>query len=650
MRRRIFIGLWLLCGFSAQAIDSSADFYTSEEELNDYRTRYPNENAVVTEMWRELRVVNSGDSLLIESTEFQEIIILNNPVAWSKDRVYSHSFSYVDEIEAYSLVPFKKKYKKYEVEEFKRSFDKDSYVFYDDTEWISFNYPQLVEGAKIVNKYTRQISDPHLLSSYFFMSHMPIEKIKFTIVADKGIELRHEVYENPGLSPEFEYNLKEYVNDEGQKVIEYSAENLDKIKMDEGSPSFSYLCPMIHVNIASYADKDGKVTQVLADLDDLHAWYRTFVDTLEVSEAVKTLSNSLLDGTESDYEKVQKIFEWVQGNVRYIAFEQGMRGFIPHSSDYVLSKRYGDCKDMSSLLVSMLRSVGLESYYTWIGSRDLPYRYSELASPSVDNHMIASVELGDELVYLDATGGFTPLGYLTSMIQGKEALVSKGKEEYEILEVPVIPKEKNLMIDTVYVRLQDGVLYGEGRLSLTGLVQVANSYKLNQKTQKGEEKYLQRLLSKGSNKFLLDSYEIEGLSELSKPITIDYEFNIADYTNSLMGETYVNLCLDKSASADFIQNRSSALENDYQYVNRSVTVFEVPEGYEVTYLPENSQLETDEFGYDIGYELKEGEIVCTKTFYVNTLIISPDRFESWNNAISAYANQLRNTTVLKLTN
>ena len=284
---------------------------------------------------------------------------------------------------------------------------------------------------------------------------------------------------------------------------------------------------------------------------------------------------------------------------------------------------------MTSILVALLRSQDLSAHFTWIGSRDLPYKYSDLPSPVVDNHMIASVELDGKTIFLDATGSYSPLGFPTSMIQGKESLISKG-ESFRIVEVPVIPKEQNLMIDTAYVTLNEGTVSGSGSLELTGLVKVANSYRLINRSNKKTEDYLRRLLSRGSNKFFLDEFDVANVDDLDKPIVIDYKFSVGDYYKEIGDEIYVNLCLDKSLVNNSIKDRKTPLENDYQYVNRNVTILEIPGNYEVSYLPDDVKVDTDNFGIEITYQQKGDQILATKEFYVSYLLLETDSFAAWN--------------------
>ena len=61
---------------------------------------------------------------------------------------------------------------------------------------------------------------------------------------------------------------------------------------------------------------------------------------------------------------------------KYVAFEDGMGGFVPREAGLVCSRRFGDCKDMASILTAMNRAAGIPAYFTWLGTRDLPYTFS----------------------------------------------------------------------------------------------------------------------------------------------------------------------------------------------------------------------------------------------------------------------------------
>ena len=56
------------------------------------------------------------------------------------------------------------------------------------------------------------------------------------------------------------------------------------------------------------------------------------------------------------------IIRFVQDEIRYLGFEQGINGFKPHKPSSVLDQRFGDCKDKSLLLVALLQYCEVEAF------------------------------------------------------------------------------------------------------------------------------------------------------------------------------------------------------------------------------------------------------------------------------------------------
>ena len=134
---------------------------------------------------------------------------------------------------------------------------------------------------------------------------------------------------------------------------------------------------------------------VLNGISSLYDWYYSLVkdiNTQEKDKDLEALVASLTVGKDNDLEKVKAIYYWTQQNIKYIAFEYALGGFIPREAYDVFKKKYGDCKDNSSILSEMLSIAGLKGSLTWIGTRSIPYTYKEVPTPAVDNHMILSYE------------------------------------------------------------------------------------------------------------------------------------------------------------------------------------------------------------------------------------------------------------------
>src|SRR5439155_21618233 len=101
-----------------------------------------------------------------------------------------------------------------------------------------------------------------------------------------------------------------------------------------------------------------------------------------------------------------------QGDVRYVAIELGIGGYQPHLADEVLKNRYGDCKDKVCLLLSLLAAAGIPGEPALVKTAGEGVLDTALVDLGQFDHMIARVQLGDEVVWVDPTASSCALGYL----------------------------------------------------------------------------------------------------------------------------------------------------------------------------------------------------------------------------------------------
>jgi hypothetical protein len=403
--------------------------------------------------------------------------------------------------------------------------------------------------------------------------------------------------------------------------------------------------------VRSYTTKKGTV-RILSDLNDLHQWYSTFIKTLNTtpSPELAAVVDDLRKKSNNEMEIVKNVFYWVQDNIKYIAFEQGIRGLIPNPASYVCEKRYGDCKDMANLIVSMLHLAGVKNaYHTWIGTRDLPWKYTEYPTPIVDNHMIATyISPEGKYIFLDGTGNYTKVGFPSSMIQGKEAFISFGPDKYEVKVVPEIEGDQNVLADHVKVTLDGGKLTGTGEEKHYGYTKIFSSYDLDRVNQDEIRNAVTSYVTKGSNKFNLQKYNIKDLDNRDEPTTIEYEFSVADYFQTAGDEIYLNLNLSKHRVNPLMAaDRKSPYERDYKSIFSETFEFTVPDGYQVDYVPENASWKGDMFSFDIAYTKLPGKIVYERKVQLDALIINPGQFKDWNEGNKRLLEAQKETIVLK---
>jgi hypothetical protein len=94
---------------------------------------------------------------------------------------------------------------------------------------------------------------------------------------------------------------------------------------------------------------------------------------------------------------MRAIAEFVQRDIRYVGIELGIGGFQPHSAADVFAHRYGDCKDKATLMSSMLKGVGVDSYYVIINTRRGAVTPDMPAHVSGFNHAVLAIKLPEGL-------------------------------------------------------------------------------------------------------------------------------------------------------------------------------------------------------------------------------------------------------------
>ena len=615
------------------------------EELARYKKKYPEMSAVNTRVIDEIVIdINKVDSIIITTKGLREQFYLDKNASRYSERSVSSGFFYkLLDIEAKVLIPSSStKYKTIRIKDFVEEKAINESIFYDGNTNTKFVLNDLKEGAKSIIKETYEIKEPRLLPMRHIGSYINTEYQELQIKVNKAINLRFEKFNW------FDTITTYSKSEKGDYVTHiWKAKDLEPIKSEPSAPTLRSYMPHIYPVIQSYTVK-GVEIPVLRDVDDLHAWYEALISKVNLEEVdeIKVLVDSLMVNKNTDAEKVQTIFEWVQKNIKYVAYEDGLGGFVPRDPSLVFTRKYGDCKDVSFLQVYMANLAGVKVYPAWVGTRDIPYSYKELASPGCDNHMIGAFERGpNDWLFLDATGTYSNYGFPSAFFQGKEILIHKGPSNYEIVTASEVESNKSRVDDKVVLKIDELDLKGVGEVSFYGFILTNMKYRLLESDSLKTSKYLKSYLEKGSNKFFFEMKE-KNLNDAVKG-TVNYGFTVKDYVKKNDDDIYVNLNLSKIFSDEKIdKDRKQSIELDYKQEMNFEFKLDI-DSYVIDYLPENSQFNSDEFSYAITYEQIGSVITYRLNVRLNHLLLKKEKFEEWNKMIKSLNRSYKEVIVLK---
>jgi transglutaminase-like putative cysteine protease len=101
--------------------------------------------------------------------------------------------------------------------------------------------------------------------------------------------------------------------------------------------------------------------------------------------------------------RLLKALRFVQDDVRYTGIEIGAGAYRPTQPGDVLARRYGDCKDKTLLLVTLMREAGIEAWPALVHSTMGRAVLERAPGPGAFDHVIAKVRLDKKNYWLDAT-------------------------------------------------------------------------------------------------------------------------------------------------------------------------------------------------------------------------------------------------------
>lgn len=136
--------------------------------------------------------------------------------------------------------------------------------------------------------------------------------------------------------------------------------------------------------------------------------------------------------------RVVAALEFAQSQIRYFSVSPGESSHRPVPPDEVLRRRYGDCKDKSLLLVTLLRALGIESRPVVLQIGRHGGLEKTVPSPQFFDHAIVQAMVGGKTYFLDPTrlGQHGELDRMGQAHQGVQVLIV-ARETSTVSQIPV---------------------------------------------------------------------------------------------------------------------------------------------------------------------------------------------------------------------
>ncbi|HEX5002960.1 MAG TPA: transglutaminase domain-containing protein [Bacteroidia bacterium] len=514
-------------------------------------------------------------------------------------------------------------------------------IFHSDARIYKIAFPSEGQGTYTTYTYTKTYDDIKYFISEYFHDYYPIqdETVIFEIPSWMDIDLL--------LKNGKDIKKTETAGKEGLKIVTFKASNLAANKSEKNEPGASYYLPHIFFHTKGFKGKDGKQHTIFRTTDDLYAWYHSLAKQIgNDPNKIKPTVESLIKGKTTDQEKIEAIFYWVQDQIRYIAFENGLAGFRPDACQNVFGKKYGDCKGMANLLKEMLVVAGYDARLTWIGTDIIAYDYS-IPSLGVDNHMICTLMLNGKKYFLDPTETYVSFGDVAHRIQGRQAMIEDG-DKYILERLPEYGKERNKRETVMKFSLKGDQLSGTAEETYDGEGKTYILYAYSRINSSVKEDAVKKLLNRDDKNISVANIKTTDFEDRRGTMKFNYDISISNQVTDLENEKYISLDFDQEfRNLSFDSTRTKDFEYDYKYYNIKRIEFTVPPGYKVTHLPDNIDKSTSNFSLKLTFKQEGNKVIYSKIIALDNAVIPKTDFESWNNAVKSLKEAYGDQIVLK---
>ena len=588
--------------------------------------------------------INSGKTLEIETlvTESRAISKSKNTREYSI-RIPFNSFNEISNIKGSTFISRTNKREVLSSSAIS-TFDAEyENIYKSDNKFKFFVLPKVEDNSVIEFSYKDKIKQPQFLSTFLFQNPIKTEATKLQIRCQSTTEIGYKIFGN------YQEKIVFTKTKEGDlDIYTWEAKDIPEFEAEEDMPSSLYFLPHIIYYIKSY-EKEGKKEEVLGTPEKLYQWYYSITKDINKTDqtALKNKTLELIKDKRSDLEKAKAIYQWVQQNVHYVAFEDGMGGFVPREASDIFQKLYGDCKDMANLLNQMLRNAQLESNLTWIGTRSKPYKYEEVPTPQVDNHMITNLVIGGKSYFLDATDKFCPFTFPSAFIQGKEALIGKSEKEFRLELVSEIESSKNKTTILMKLNLENNHIIGDVTTTISGLKKSYLLNNLSANIQK-ENEIWKSTLTENNQKIQLEIQELQKNDYQELPSKAVFKLKLENGVKDVNGKLLLKpiLLFPLKESLIDLEKRKLSIENDLAYMYDIQYEYQLPLDYKLEYLPENAKTENDLGSFDIQYKVMNNTIKVTQKIESKKLLLETKDFSLWNSFLKALTKQYNQSIIL----
>lgn len=366
-----------------------------------------------------------------------------------------------------------------------------------------------------------------------------------------------------------------------------------------------------------------------------------FGDELKKDNYFESDYVNLVSGKDLSFnEKIKTIYDFVKNHYKW----NEMSNIY---TDVGVSKAYkdgvGNVAEINFTLIAMLRKAGLSANPILLATRSQPINL--YPSTTAFNYVICGVEIGDKIIFLDATDKHLKPDVLpTRALNYVGRLVRQNSTSTEIDLSPKMHSKNTVMI---YASIDNQAIKGNIKETLTE----NRAYNFRNKNNSiSQDSYLENI-EKSLTGFEILDYKIENKTNVDEAIKEDYNFiannEIEVINDKLFFKPMMFFALDENPFKQ--DKRDYPIDFKYPTHDNYTITYNLPQGYVVESMPEKINIATEDnlATYSFLIANSGNKVQVVSNFYINSSLVSSDYYESLKGFFNQVYLKMNEKIVLK---
>ena len=528
----------------------------------------------------------------------------------------------------------------------------------EDTKYRVLRIPAPDVGNIIGYEYEVEERPFWLQDIWYFQGTDPVRESHYSLQLPPGWEYKASWLSYPEVKP----------TGGGGNVSQWAVSDVKGIRLEPNMPPWAGVAGKMIVS--SFPAGGTSRKNELASWQSMGSWYENLISgQMDASEAIKQEVNVLTAGKTSLLAKIQAIAAFVQHDIRYVAISLGIGGFQPHAAPDVFSHRYGDCKDKATLMRTMLRQIGIDSWQVVINAqRGVVTR--EMPAHNGFNHVILAIKLPDDvnnpsliavmqhpklgrILFFDPTNELTPFGQIGGYLQANYGLLVTP-EGGELVELPQQPSAMNSIQRVGKLTLDaNGNLKGDVEEVRLGDRAAYERWRFRTVTKNEDRiKPIEDLLAGSLPSFQIVKASVVNFEHTDQPFGFNYSFESRNYAKTAGNLLLVRPRVLGSKSSSVLETkepRKFPYEFDAPWRDTDSFDITLPPGYDVDELPPPMDVDYSFASYHSKTEASGNVLHYTRSLEIKELSVPVGKMDELKKFYRIIATDERNTAVLKPT-